>query len=755
MRLTRFIPLLVLTLLALASPARSQTGCTYQSPFNSSSSIADNATGAITPADARNARCSALFGVDIKAFGATGNGSTDDTTAIQAAIDYAYNNHLQGIFCPDGSYKTTRPLYLDAPGNLRGNLANPTIFAFSLAFVGTPNGLGNHEGFGCQIKPTFNDNVALWVGTGQGMHVSNVQILGPSGGYRGNQSSAGVGIGIAGGSGGASKTLIENSWIENFFACLETGANGNQDLADSNSFRNFTCNNAYEGVWFNGNQNDINDVQEPRITATIAINSDLARPVTVIGGDLSATSGVSDSFTISSVSALAKGSCFVQCNYSFTATIASPDSYVGTVYNSYIINTAHFGLIPLTLTSYNSGTGAATFQLWFPWTVANYGYNNLTTVTDISNEIQAVTTLYAVERVTTFYGTGIHAIGAHIENPLGCTTFIDSYTGFGGATWDEADNAFFNFDPGMTPYKPANSPTNAQLALFYCAQSFPFIYQENGQGIVLNGGYYGQNYQSEPVIIDIAGEAYPSNQFVINNIRQSLYAPNVRISLSEEVSITNNYVTLASVGHGAGIWDETPFVEHAQVSSPNDIQFRTAGEVAGPYCGFRPCPWTTPSLSPDLYSLVSGSLGALGSYPAINSETIYRSVNWNSTTLKHLHVRSASGPGFSYGQNFTNATTGGKVSWSYKGKASIAALDATTLSWMFAGLGISINNGSGPESYIVTGVYPAMGYISVLDASADTHHSQTALLAGAKTAIYSCSSICTIGQAPYSWTAYP
>src|SRR5579862_5950993 len=117
--------------------------------------------------------------------GARGDGSTDDTVAIQTCIDYAHSNHLQGIFCPDGNYKITSSLYLDPPGNLRRNLTNPTIFAFSLAFVGVSAGLGNHEGFGCQIRPTFNNGVALWVGTGQGMKVSGVQILGPSGGYRG------------------------------------------------------------------------------------------------------------------------------------------------------------------------------------------------------------------------------------------------------------------------------------------------------------------------------------------------------------------------------------------------------------------------------------------------------------------------------------------------------------------------------------------------------------------------------------------
>src|SRR5262249_32805815 len=151
--------------------------------------------------------------------------------------------------------------------------------------------------------------------------------------------------------GGASRSLVENVWIENFYTGYETGANGNQNLADSNSLRKFSINNACNGVYYAGNQNDINDVQEAQIAATVAINSNLARPVVVFGGNFSATSSASASFTIGSVGSLTKGSCSNACGYSFTATISSPDANVGTVYNSYMVATAHFGVIPLTLTA--------------------------------------------------------------------------------------------------------------------------------------------------------------------------------------------------------------------------------------------------------------------------------------------------------------------------------------------------------------------------------------------------------------------
>ena len=55
--------------------------------------------------------------------------------------------------------------------------------------------------------------------------------------------------------------------------------------------------------------------------------------------------------------------------------------------------------------------------------------------------------------------------------------------------------------------------------------------------------------------------------------------------------------------------------------------------------------------SPTIYSLVSGSPGALGTYPPIACRTVFKSVDWNTAALPHLYLRSASCPGYSYGQN--------------------------------------------------------------------------------------------------------
>jgi len=51
--------------------------------------------------------------VSVKDFGATGDGVTDDTAAIQAAIDSLYSGTIQGgtLFFPKGTYKVTSSIY--------------------------------------------------------------------------------------------------------------------------------------------------------------------------------------------------------------------------------------------------------------------------------------------------------------------------------------------------------------------------------------------------------------------------------------------------------------------------------------------------------------------------------------------------------------------------------------------------------------------------------------------------------------------
>ena len=82
-------------------------------------------------------------------FGAKGDGQTDDTAAIQAAIDKAENHVREGIlFVPAGRYRLTRTIYV-WPG-LR-------IFGFGAtrpAFVLAPDTPGFQKGVGVMVMFT-------------------------------------------------------------------------------------------------------------------------------------------------------------------------------------------------------------------------------------------------------------------------------------------------------------------------------------------------------------------------------------------------------------------------------------------------------------------------------------------------------------------------------------------------------------------------------------------------------------------------
>lgn len=817
--------------------------------------------------------------LSVKEFGAKCDGSTDDTAAIQAAIDYAYPNNIQQIMIPasSGACMFTPPLFLDIPGNLRGGQAaysagttyglNATVNSgginyisiqaantgntpvssatwwrafnwssgttyvandiasyngipwlalqssntnhapvngsaywqattvaltkkqFSLCLTGQ-GGVGENEPTSSRLWTLSSAPVALWVGPGDRMCVKQLMLRGDSSKYRVQNQN--VGIAIAGGAEGA---LISETNVWSFGVCYQTGTDVDQLAADNTFFKPRFV-NCGVGIDIARTQNDINSIYDPIGDAMIGIRSDVDKDIKIFGGNLSSTNFIAGGYTIGSISGMTALTCVETVSagcYTFTATVTlhsdGNDAYwtrlcsspttqstdTCGVYNSFTIVTAHYGVIPLVLDAFDTNTNIATFRTWYPW--ARYFFQNkstLLTLTDIQAEIAAVTKVYATERVTVYEGTAIRATGGFIEQPQACTTLIHQFGQFNADRGTVIENERINNDLSFYQWAPGASPSDAHLAIYLCAMSFPMIYSDFsnlGASLVLkhiNGfnNLAGQAAGSHPLVIDLAGQG----RFIVEDV--DLHSPNVRTSSAlgtNSIDGSQNANTIGgsqgpSLGGGGGEWDITPFVPLKAITANAALYYNMRNGVFGlenPYHGFFPAFYTTPRLTPTMYTALASIAGtALGTYPLIDGRTIYSVVDWNSGTLTHAFARSAH-KFFSYGLDLTTSNVSG-LNWNYKGQTFFVYVDpatdtgGNTIGWLIPGLGITLDNGTGAHHYIVTGTYPGLNYFTVMDGEVNTANYTP--MVGTKTVVYSCPGDCPatkIGQDAYSWTQYP
>lgn len=283
--------------------------------------------------------------INIKQFGAKGDGVTDDTNAIQTALNKVPNN--SAIYFPYGTYLTTAPLVF------KTNSINLRLYSNGKSTI-----KANHTG-DCLVLTALNENYGNHV-------IENLVIQGPNVYYSGtsNFTSQGSGINLS----RAYYNDIHNCNILGF----KNGVLINSSIHNTITGNCFISNNEI-GVLINGNAPNVNQI----CNARIRLNS--KRGISIEGS----TAGYPTANIIDN--------CYIESNIPYpnvTGGNAPSDStgiYISNGYNN-IINNCYFENLASAIYITNSSDGNKISNSFFTSSGSQYErYSTINIIGDYCN----------------------------------------------------------------------------------------------------------------------------------------------------------------------------------------------------------------------------------------------------------------------------------------------------------------------------------------------------------------------------------